>query len=280
MLTHNQKQMVYWIEERENIRIKKELGLPKPWSDNKVMQETYFCNIDREDDKVTKWIRKHITYVQGVTDIYFDVSIMAARLFNLPSTLELIDVPCNSYLDKWLNNIPSVIKSIRESGDTVWNGAYIVSTNGKKMDKGDYCVELLRKFAYGPRIDYNGKTLQQAHKELMKVEGLASFLAAQIIADLKNTYCHPLRCALDWGTFSAPGPGSLRGLEWFWEEPVTAKNYNIKIEQAMEILIFELPGHIIQKLCMQNLQNCFCEYSKYMKVSTDSGRSKRKYNGS
>ena len=57
MLTPNQEQFIYWIKERESIRLKKDAGLPSPWTDNKVMQETYFCNINRENDNVTKWIR-------------------------------------------------------------------------------------------------------------------------------------------------------------------------------------------------------------------------------
>jgi len=62
MLTDNQEQLIYWINERENIRLKKEAGESPPWSSNPVMQVTYFCNVNREDDKVTKWIRDNWLY--------------------------------------------------------------------------------------------------------------------------------------------------------------------------------------------------------------------------
>ncbi len=275
MLTDNQWQLVYWITERDLIRQKKEQGKPAPWSCNEVMQETYFCNINREDDKVTKWIRNNWEYINAPE--YYDFAMIVARIFNLPDTLQQIQQPLDTHF--WLENAEQVLRQRKERGLKIWNGAYIISTNGKKIDKLTYCLGLLEKIADNPQITKNCETLAEAHKELMKVEGLASFLAAQVIADLKNSSGHPLQLAPDWGSFSAPGPGSLRGLEWFWEEKITKKNYQEKIQDAYEILSWELSEDILKVLCMQNLQNCFCEYDKFMRVTNKTGRSKRKYNG-
>jgi hypothetical protein len=41
-------------------------------------------------------------------------------------------------------------------------------------------------------------------------DGLGSFIAAQVVADLK--YIEPLNKRFDWQTFAASGPGSRRGL--------------------------------------------------------------------
>lgn len=288
-MTPNQKQLVYWITERESIRKKKEAGLPAPWSDNKVMQETYFCNVNREDDKVTKWIRDNWTYPASDnidflgedTSQVYDFSMIVARMFNLPSTLEELMQPVGhpSELYIWLEHAGETLRGLKESGKTIWNSAYIVSTNGKKMDKITYCLSLLEKVAMSPQVTYDCKTLKEAHTELMKLEGLASFLAAQVVADLKNTSGHPLSKAEDWFSFSSHGPGSLRGLSWFFEETVTARNYQSKINEAAELLEYELPEEILSILCNQNLQNCFCEYDKFMRVTNGTGRSKRKYNG-
>lgn len=273
--------MVYWITERERIRLKKEAGLPSPWSNNPVMQETYFCNVNREDDKVTKWIRENWTYP---TDVWgdnststYDFAMIVARLFNLPSTLEVLGQPVE--LDTWLSGAEEVLGDLKAKKQTIWSGAYIVSTNGKKLDKVSYCLGLLGKLAFKPNITHTCKTLAEAHNKLMGVEGLASFLAAQVVADLKNTKDHPLASAPDWWAFSAYGPGSLRGLSWFFEEQVKVRDYQVKIKEAYELLEFELPEYILDILCNQNLQNCFCEYDKFMRVSNGTGRSKRKYKG-
>ena len=281
MLTFNQEQLIYWVNERENIRKNKEAGLSAPWSNNPVMQETYFCNVNREDDKVTKWIRQNWTYPNDILGYecskYYDFAMIVARIFNLPDTLEIIKQPVEIY--HWLENAKGKLTDNKESGKKIWNGAYIISTNGKKIDKLTHCFNLFEKIARNPNITGNCKTLEEAHTELTKVDGLASFLAAQVVADLKNTKGHPLQDADDWWLFSSYGPGSLRGLTWFFEETITPKNYHEKINEAYDILEFELPEEILDILCMQNLQNCFCEYDKFMRVTEGTGKSKRKYNG-
>jgi len=289
VITENQKQMIYWINERESIRKKKEAGLHKPWSNNPVMQQTYFCNVDREDDKVTKWIRDNWIYGEckdpdllgeDTTQVY-TFSMIVARIFNLPSTLGELKQPVGEDFDLyiWLEHAETVLHDRKERGENIWNGAYIISTNGKKIDKSTYCLQILEKMSNSADIIDGCETLEQAHKKLMTLEGLASFLAAQVVADLKNTEGHPLSGAPDWDSFCAPGPGSLRGLSWFWEKQVTNKNFHKMINDAYELLFMELDGSILDKLCMQNLQNCFCEYDKFMRVTNKTGRSKRKYNG-
>ena len=213
--------------------------------------------------------------------MYYDFSMVVARIFNLPSTLELIGQPLNDKygfdeLESWLNYAYHVLLKAKREGK-IWNGAYIVSTNGKKLDKLTHCFNLFKGIDRPVHITEDCYSLKEAHKRLMTIDGLASFLAGQVVADLKNTEGHPLQDADDWWDFSAPGPGSLRGLTWFFEEKVTAKNYNIKINEASEILDFELPTTILNKLCFQNLQNCFCEYDKFMRVTNKTGKSKRKY---
>jgi len=285
-MTPNQEQLVYWINERESIRKKKEAGEAAPWSDNTVMQDTYFCNVNREDDTVTKWIRNNWVYDSRFPneDNFLVLAMTAARLFNLPSTLEEIGQPHSFGYADWIENLSDVIYDRRDRGDNVWNGAYIVSTNGKKMDKGKYCIEVLKNvkelhIPFSRSMHSRKSTLQYTHELLIDINGIGNFIGAQIIADLKNTKGHPLHHAPDWWSFSAPGPGSLRGLEWFFNEKVTNKNYKARILEAESILEWELPDEILHILCQQNLQNCFCEYDKFMRVTNGTGRSKRKYNG-
>lgn len=285
MLTHNQEQMVYWITERNNIRLKKEAGLPPPWTDNEVMQVTYFCNVNREDDRVTKWIRNNWHYKDGYKKAY-TFAMIVARFFNLPSTLEIIGQPSDEDMriragnfEDWLDNMEYRLVELRAEDKGVFNGAYIISTNGKKMGKIEYISEILNKAMFHPAVTKLPDTLllSKFHKQLMEVEGLASFLAAQVVADIKNSKGHPLQQAGDWWTFSAFGPGSLRGLSWFWEKDIKPATYNNAIKEAYDLIKLDLPDDVIDVLCMQNFQNCFCEYDKFMRVTNGTGRSKRIY---
>jgi hypothetical protein len=146
------------------------------------------------------------------------------------------------------------------------------------MNKIDYIFTLFENMLDWPLLHGKGlETCTEAHKQLMAIEGLASFMAAQVVADLKNSPGHPLEHAPDRRTFSAYGPGSLRGLSWYYGEEIKPKSYDTSINTANENIQFDLPETILDKLCMQNLQNCFCEFDKFMRVTTGTGRSKRKY---
>jgi hypothetical protein len=51
-------QFLYWPRERESIRKRREADEPPPWSDDQIFQRP-FCNVERENDRVSVWIREH-----------------------------------------------------------------------------------------------------------------------------------------------------------------------------------------------------------------------------
>ena len=80
--------LIYWINRREAIRELKESGAPKPWSQDPVFQVTYFCNVRREDDRVTKWIADR--WRKG-DNPNLEAAMVLARMFNLPSHLKWLE---------------------------------------------------------------------------------------------------------------------------------------------------------------------------------------------
>ena len=256
------EKLKYFIAEREKIRKLKENDAPKPWSDDPVFQTVYFCNVHREDDKTTKWIRKN--YSSWVTHSLFLPNIMMARLVNRVESLEALQYFPRDFYEEWFREIATTRQPF-------WGGAYVVTTHGRPMSKLDYACEILGEaFKYPPDLS-NATTLRAAWEILQGYEGFASFMSAQVVADLKNTEGHPLELAPDWYSFSAPGPGSLRGLSWYFDKKITPPQYQEAILQASKDIGW---GH-----CMQDLQNVFCEFDKYCRVEAGTGRSKRKYHG-
>jgi hypothetical protein len=265
--------LIYWINERHKILRRRQAGLPKPWSEDPVMRGVYFCNVHREDDTVTKFIRK--MYSPYVEHDYFEYNIILSRFFNFPPTLEALGYQVD-------HDPRTMFDIINQIQGKKWGNAYVVTTCGVKGDKLTYVLEEVMG-----RVDsalWRIKEAAATHnckataRVLEAIDGIGPFLTGQIIADLKNTNLHPLSDADDWASFVIHGPGSLRGLEWVMQTRITPRNFYIMFDMLRDKLFGRLDTEV-GPLCAQDLQNCLCEFDKYMRVKNGTGRSKRLYNG-
>lgn len=258
----------YWIEERLSILELKNSGAAKPWTPDLILQQFKFCNVKREDDRVTKWFRRNWR-----SDIYekernFVPCIMLGRIINWPDTLEEL-----GYQYIWdMGAVHATLEERAKRGDKVYTGAYMVSQYGSKLPKNRLVVTNAdRYFNSPPKIE--GMKLAEAYKELVQYEGVGPFMAGQIIADLK--YTHVLRNAGDWHSWAVVGPGSTRGLNRLHDRPV---NYQMSEDQGLEE-ITELRKDLNNRFHAQDVQNCLCEFDKYMRVKLGQGLPRSRYDG-
>lgn len=70
---------VWFIEEREAIRLKKEAGEERPWTTDEVLDKTKFTNIFRIDDKVSRFIFEK---VEGLSGSLLTYNLLLGRLIN------------------------------------------------------------------------------------------------------------------------------------------------------------------------------------------------------
>jgi len=263
-------ELAYWINERYSVKLLKGAGAPPPWSKDTIFNTVRFCNVHREDDRVTRWMRTHWNRADRPAWHY-----VVGRLVNWPDSLAEI-ISCTQ---PWV--MRDVLKRRRDGGGKVFTSAYTVSTCGRPMDKLDYVFDhvALRVQAATRTTPLNYVSLEDTHFWLSSVDGLGSFLAAQVVADMKNTPGHPLQTAPDWWTWSAPGPGSLRGLSWFFfEQPtgVTTKDYWMRLDDCREHTD-PLIHPSVPRIGNQDFQNCLCEFSKWCKVKYLHGHVRNKY---
>jgi hypothetical protein len=88
-------QLRHWMDERERVRLLKESGTPRPWTADPVIAEWRFCNVNRCDDRETRWIFKHICAEHATSPVlWFNLAI--ARFINWSPTLA-----CLGYFDEW-----------------------------------------------------------------------------------------------------------------------------------------------------------------------------------
>ena len=284
-MTEMEELFVYWVKEREAIRIKKEAGAPKPWTDDPIFQTYKFTNVRREDDTVSKWITENwIKPNDPHPNVWF--AMIVARLFNWPPTLEEICFPHLTFpelKEKWRRNL----KGLRDIGkEKIFTGAYLVSTNGVKMDKIDYILDrvLTPIWIEGQspthvEMSWNREPLrlEEYWNHLIRFDGLGSFMAGQVVADLKFT--SELKDAPDWWDWAPLGPGSIRGLNRIHGRPLDKglnQEKGLKEMSVLQELLFE---QLDWKLPVHNVQNCCCEFDKYLRVKNGEGRPRSLYPG-
>ena len=278
------KRFVDFVVARHSVAMVRSAGLGKPWTKDPILQSYRFCNVYRELDTVTQWIDHHWRSALGADrDAWF--AMVVARLINHPDSLGLMKVPSSKGWDA--ADFLRVLNARTSAGDKAFGSAYIVSTNGHAMPKPAYLVQHVltplweQREAYRPR---KGDTLASFHTRLTTANGLGSFMAAQVVADVKNCTKQTLSHAVDWWSWAAPGPGSIRGLARVVNGDKDKKVPNKGFLQCLHILQTEVNKQAITRgwganLCTQDIQNCLCEFDKYERVRLGEGTPRQKYPG-
>lgn len=271
-------ELVEFITERWNIHVRRSKGLAAPWTSDPILQTYRFCNVRREDDRVTKWIhqnwlRPHEGDLPGA--VY---AMCLARIVNHPETLVALGYPLKLNT-AWFVQVMEVRKA---DGLNTFNGAYMINAVGatKGQSKASYLAAKVLPACWAVRgaaaSALQGGALRTAHTALTQAHGMGSFMAAQVIADCKWTPVG-LRAA-DWYTFAASGPGSKRGLNRVCGRLVIAgwkeEDWHSALLELRSVTLPKLPKEL-RNLDAQNLQNCLCEFDKHQRVKLGQGRPKQ-----
>ena len=288
----NLEPLIYWVRAREAIRIRKEAGEMGPLTDDSILATYRFCNVRREDDRVTKWIDEKIR--QRYADhhhLWF--MLCAARMINWPFALaDLIDEsrpgPASRLYPNAWPDCPSfspaalgdAMEDRASMGLKVFTGAYVIPAPGKGETKGRFLGQKVLGQLWRERArfesHFNSKpTMRSTHQLLTKYDFWGPFLAYQAIVDMRFT--HLLRDAEDTQTWCAAGPGTIRGLN---------RLHGRKLDHA-------LPQHQAMQECrdiyqtiqqdtgvtmdFSDVPNILCETDKYLRVKNKEGTPRALY---
>lgn len=261
---------LYWQDEREIIRRAKEAGEPKPWSSDDILNTYRFCNVKREDDKVTKWIAKNIRKPYEFVPT-LPVMLAIARWTNNPETLQyLIHSQAWPLDNTWTElKLEEALKAYKSFGKKVYNPAYVISPCGT-TDKDRFVARVV-SYVYANLNTMPRDSMADVFIWLNSFYGWGQFMSYQVLVDLRHTRF--LNQAPDRATFAAFGPGTTRGLNRLFGRPLDKKPNPLHLTVELSLL------HEMNKIELEasDICNCLCEFDKYMRARNGEGRPKQYY---
>ena len=279
-----QERFQYWVLERQRIKMRREKGDSRPWTDDVILQSYRFCNVRRMSDKVSQWLLRN--WYEPYRDHPMILPAVAlARFVNKPESLnEVTWCVFNEDKDWWPVEIVDALREYRDDGHTVFNGAYMVRGNDG-MDKIDCVVNHYIRHLFedsNPKnrpIAIGGDSIQSAHAAIFDRYGFGSFMAGQIVADLRWAITGDWNDRHKW---AAVGPGSSRGMYRLKRQPPRPSMKQEEFDESLPVasdLICAADSKLWRRLEAIDIQNCLCEFDKYERVLWGEGKPKQKYEG-
>jgi len=272
--------ILYWVWEREAIRVSKGLNLPKPWTEDPILQKYRFCNVRRRDDRMSQWmISNMFDHVEcgGEEDLWFISAI--ARYINWPPTL--IELLVEGMIPGQAENFDphgfvKVLDLVKAQGVKTYGSAYMLYPG---RESGSNKAETIAYRFLLPLVE-GRKEIREAVAsnrveavvtELTKYYGWNTFLAGQVAADL-SYYPQELGEAEDLYDWAPIGPGSSRGLNRLLGRKLNANWHQTEFNMELKKVWTEIAHQLdVDEFTLHDAQNCMCELDKYWRVLAGEG---------
>ncbi|HEX7962208.1 MAG TPA: nucleotide kinase domain-containing protein [Terriglobales bacterium] len=269
-----------FLKERHSIYLAREAGKPKPWTSEPILQQYRFCNVYRELDTVTIWVRENIRepYAQHP---YLWFMLCIARAINWPETLAEVEWPTEA--GEWS---PALLERMLErrmnNGQQTFTGAYMLTNGGRREPKSAIVARHNLGELWKDRKSCSFNSIEQFTIWLTGHFGWGKFLAYEVSTDLRHT--RYLQDAPDINTWANAGPGAQRGLNRIAGRELKAR---VPEKQALEEMIAllalsrkEWPNNKqYPRLELRDIEHGLCEFDKYERVRLGQGRPRSRYNG-
>lgn len=284
----------YWVQERHSIYLKRQQGLPKPWTTDLILQSYRFTNPFRENDRGTIWLRQNFLEPHRDDDMSLVAfNICVYRMFNWTGTGEFLGWQTDWDADR----IKYELGERLLEGQQVFTGAHIVrSAFGEpKIDSivnvcsdlyfmcTKYCIDSMgiqeNIGQYARRV----RSLQKVFVTLLSVKYVGPFMAYEMVTDMRHTRL--LEDATDIMTWANPGPGAQRGLQRlslpFQPDTAAIESMRGLLQRSNRSDSLPPPEEWphIPDLEMRDIEHSLCEFDKYCRAKFGEGQPRSRYNG-
>lgn len=271
--------------------------LPSPWTKDPILSKYRFCNVYRELDKCSVYL---INKVANNKKLSLEAKIFNIIFFRRFNTFGFFDYICPLVRDPKkfsLVKYEEYLDRAKERKFKLFNEAYIVSAtpfnpNYRKYDKHIQQLEILRSIKdkiHSLNMRIHRMSLQQLHKYLKEnIYGTGDFMAYQYIQDI--AYFPEFKTLLksgkwDFNKFIVLGPGSLPGLQYIFDTKekriehlaiqLHSLQYKYLKKKWNEICYKENIFGTKETISLSDIQNCLCEFRKYVNLKTKPKSRKR-----
>lgn len=264
--------------ERQAVLLRRVRGQTPPWTEDAILRQYRFTNAYRAADRVSQYLIRRVIYdgAWGLRDTTFRVLLF--KLFNKIETWEHLERRFGplTYDAFDPHAFATALEELRSARKPIYSGAYImppVSTGSGTAGAAKHAGHLLllkrmMEDALPDRLGEAG-SLQSVYAYLLGYDGLGPFLAFQYAIDLNYAR------AFDFSemSFVVPGPGALDGMKkCFSDTGGLSPTELIRWVTDRQEIEFERLGLQFERigdrpLQLIDVQNLFCEVSKYSRVS-------------
>lgn len=288
------------------------LKQPGPWTNDEILSTYRFTNICRDMDKLTLYeihnILNHLTYTTKDVELQKKsvmFNIMLFRIFVKIDTYEcfgFIDFNNPNWRKQWERG-KSLVLDRRDHGIRSFTGSFMV--NNLKQCNPDpetnsnqtynalcLCEYILDNIDEVYERTINAKNMKEQLEYLITIPGIGHFTAYEFACSfaMSKRYYDP-HTLVPWtqDNYTSIGPGSANGLSYVYKSmgnlsKVEAIIYLRSIwKQEMKRLgkydqfVKMLPEVLGGELDLRVIEHCLCETAKYIKLSNNTGRVKRRF---
>ena len=276
----------YWINERHRIYLKRAgQGNPPPWTDDPILRQYRFCNVFREKDRVTLWLRINVrTPYADNPNLWFMYAI--ARQFNWPPTIQTLIEHELWPTVRWNGKAAGkLLDKLAKEGMQQYNGAYMTTGSGvpEGWSKARFMCEVLFEDLWQHRTEMAAvcrTSIREASQAFTKFNGYGKFLGYEVATDLRH--CEGwLADAPDIYTWANAGPGAKRGLNRLFgralKHPLPDAQSLAEMRYLLSVAPLYLEDHVLnrqERFEMRDIEHSLCETDKYLRAKTGEGRPK------
>ena len=257
-----------FVAERHAVWERRQHGQPQPWTEDPVLATRKFTNVFRLLDPGSQFVIEHL--------IHNDPEQTLARCFlyrhtNLPSAWLAYAAEFGSMPDvlDGLDMLEEFWLEYKAQGNRIFSGAYMIYPQSAVpgTDKVVSIIDLTRRlFVSGTRVahDFMRATSQTDRFAALRTnKGVADFMSMQILTDFG--YSTEFR----EDALVVPGPGAVKGAAALGMKGPEAIEWAYNAAQELDPLPMVWGsgnrGHFLSKM---DVQNCLCEFSKYVRFAS------------